>query len=162
MQQTQGAIIQQNMQNPQIQAMYQQYRNNGGPMSFEQFVYNYAATAGFTSEGTARWNQNERNIQQQENQAIQQYRQSQQDNAAALQQTHERNAEIAHQRGNLLNGTTDYVNPQTGGTYNLPHTVQPNTYYSDPSTGETFYNDPQGNYHRERQDGYSEELEEDE
>ena len=120
-----------------------------------------AATGGYTSEGMARYNQNERAIQQRDQQAIQDYRQNQNQNYQAMQEMHQRNAEIAHHRGNTLQGTTDYRDPSTGNTYNLPHTNLPNSYYN-PNTGDTFYGNPQGNYQRQGMDGYSYDLEEDE
>lgn len=160
MQQYEQNIVQQNMQNPQVQAMYQQHLAQGGQMSFEQFAYSYAATGGFTPQGMQYHNQNERNIQQRESAAIQAYRQNQANNAQALQQMHESNANIAHHRGNLLNGTTDYVDPSTGQQYNLPHTTQPNNYYYDQGNQQMYYNDPSGNYHREDQNGYWYQLQE--
>ena len=154
MQQNEQNIIQNNMQNPQVQAAYMQYRNSGGSADFQTFAYQYGATAGFTPEGMDYYNQNEHNIQQRDNAALQAYRQNQAANAAAMQQMHDRNSEIAHQRGNLLNGTTDYTDPNTGAQYNLPHTQQPDSYYYDRGTGESFYNDPQGNYFRQDNNGW--------
>ena len=161
MQQMEQGIVQQNMQNPQVQQSYQAYVNNGGTMSYQQFAYQWAATAGFSPDGMARYNQNERNIQQREGQAIQQYRQNQANNYQAMQDMHQRNAEIARHRGNTLQGTTDYVDPSTGIQHNLPHNVQPNTYMQDPN-GQGYYNDPQGNYYRGDGNGNWFGLEEDE
>lgn len=160
MRQMESGIVQRNMQNPEVQARYQQYRASGGTMSFDQFAYQYAATAGFTPDGVGRWNQSERSIQQREQQAVQQYRQNQEQNAEALRQMHQRNADIARQRGNLLNGTTDYIDPSTGERHNLPHTIQPNTGYYDSGTNQGYYNDPQGNYYRGTPNGDWQELEE--
>lgn len=160
MRQMERGIVQQNMQNPEVQARYQQYRAAGGTMSLDQFAYQYAATAGFTPDGVARWNQSERGIQQQDQRALQDYRANQAQNAEALQQMHQRNADIARQRGNLLNGTTDYVDPSTGARHNLPHTIQPNSGYYDPGTDQRYYNDPQGNYYRGTPGGTWQELEE--
>ena len=79
-----------------------------------------------------------------------------------MQDMHQRNSEIAHHRGNVLNGTTDYRDPSNGNTYNLPHTAPPNTYQYDNNTGQVFQNDSQGNYMRGGTDGYWYDLEEDE
>src|SRR5205823_5656899 len=111
MQQQQAGIVQQNMQNPQVQAMHQDYIHRGGTMNFQQFAYNYAATGGFSAEGMARYNQSEQNIQQNERSAYDAYRQNQQQNSQVVQQRFDRESEIAHQRGNLLSGTTDYSDP---------------------------------------------------
>lgn len=162
MQAMEQQIVQQNMNNPQIQAMYRNYLAQGGTMSFQQFAYNYAATGGFTAEGMARYRQNEMNIQQREQAAINAYRQNQAQNNEVLQQRHRRNAEIAHQRGNLLEGTTDYRDPATGTQYNLPHTAEPNSWSHNPNTGENFHRDGLGNYRRQDPNGYWYDLEEDE
>ncbi len=162
MRQMESGIVRSNMQNPEVQARYQQYRASGGMMSLEQFAYQYAATAGFTPDGVARWNQSERGIQQRDQQSLQDYRANQARNAEMLQQNFQRNSEIARQRGNLLNGTTDYVDPSTGSRYNLPHTVQPNTGFYDPATSQGYYNDAQGNYYRGNSDGSWQQLEEEE
>lgn len=162
MQQMEGGIVQQNMQNPQVQQMYQNYINNGGTASFQQFAYSYAATGGFTPEGRQIWNQNEARIQRNEQQAVQRYRDNQAQNYQAMQQMNQRNDEIARARGNLLNGTTDYYQPGTNNQYNLPHTLQPNNYYYDQGSGQNFYRDPQGNYQRQGQDGYWYGLQEEE
>ena len=158
MQQGQNSIVQSNMQNPQVQAAYLQYRNSGGTDDFQTFAYNYAATGGFSQRGMEIYNQNERGIQQRENAAIQDYRAGQAANAQTLQQMHDRNSEIARQRGNLLSGTTDYTDPNTGAQYNLPHTLQPDSYYHDYGSGDNFYNDPQGNYFRDNGNGWMNQI----
>jgi exonuclease VII large subunit len=160
MQAHEGQIVQQNMQNPQIQAMYQDYLAQGGTLNFQQFAYQYAATGGYTQQGMANYQQSERAIQQREQAAIQAYRENQAQNAQAMQQMYQRQDDIAHQRGNLLNGTTDYYDPGTGAQYNLPHTVPSNTSLYDPSTGETFDRDEQGFYQRQDPNGWRSDLEE--
>ena len=162
MQQMQNNIVQQNMQNPRVQQMYQQHVANGGQMSFQEFAYAYAGTGGFTPEGTNRWNQNERSIQQRDQAAVDAYRQNQGQNARAMQEMQNRQDEIAHARGNLLNGTTDYVDPGTGKQYNLPHTAQGGDTFHDSNSDQNFQRDGQGNYRREDPSGYNHELEEEE
>lgn len=158
MQQGLQDIVQSNMQNPEVQAAYQQYRNSGGTADFQTFAYQSAATRAFSPEGTAFYNQNERNIQQRDQASLQAYRNNQNMNNAAMQQMHQRNSEIAHYNGNLLNGTTDYTDPTTGNQYNLPHTLQPDSYYYDQGTGQNFYNDPQGNFYRGDGNGWYNQL----
>lgn len=162
MRQTEQNIVQQNMQNPRVQEMYQQHLAAGGRSSFQDFAYSYGATGGFTQEGMKRWNESERNIQQRDQAAINDYRQNQQQNQQALTDMYNRQNEIAHQRGNLLNGTTDYVNPQTAQQYNLPHTAQPGAVLQDPSGGQTFRRDGLGNYQQGDNFGNWQDLEEDE
>ena len=161
MQQMQQGIVQQNMQNPQVQQMYQQHLAQGGTMSFEQFAYGYAATGGYSQQGKQQYYQNEQMIQRNEQAAIGRYRDSQAENYQAMQDMHQRNSEIAHHRGNTLNGTTDYRDPSNGNTYNLPHNMPPNSYQYDYNSGQVFRNDQQGNYQRGGNDGYWYDLEED-
>ena len=158
MQAMQRGIVQQNMQNPRVREMYQGYLRSGGTLSFETYAYNYAATGGFTPEGMARYRLSESQIQQNERRAIEDYRASQAASAEALGRMHERNSEIAHARGNLLNGTTDYRNPRTGAEYNLPHTLPDESVFRDPASGNVFRNDAQGNY-QEEEEGTWEQLE---
>jgi len=80
MQQAGTNLIQQNLQNPQVQAMYQQHLAQGGTMTPEQFAYNYAATGGFSPEGMANYNRTTQDIQQRDQAAINAYRDNQQRN----------------------------------------------------------------------------------
>ncbi len=163
MQQTQNAIVSQNMNNPQVQAMYQQHRAQGGTMSFEQFAYQYAATAGFTPDGIARYNQSERGIQQRDAQSIQAYRDNQARNAQAQQQMYqEQNERFARQRGNVLSGTSDYRDPSNGQSYNLPNTGAPGAGYYDPYSQQNFYQGQGNSFYRQDPNGYDYELEEEE
>lgn len=157
-----NGFVQQNMQNPQVQAMYQNYRNTGGQMSFEQFAYGYSATGGYTAQGMAIYNQNEQNIAQRDRQAVQAYRQSQAQNAQVLQQMHDSNNRIAYDRGNLLSGNSRYVDPSTGQRYNLPAASQPGNSYYDAGTGQSFYKDQSYNYQRTDPNGYTYDLNEEE
>lgn len=159
---TQNGFVQQNMQNPQVQAQYQSYRNSGGQMSFEQFAYGYAATGGYTPQGMSSYNQNEQNIARREQQSVQAYRQSQAQNAQVLEQMHESNARIADDRGNLLSGNSRYVDPGTGQTYVLPYTSQPGSTYNDAGSGQNFYKDENYNYRRTDPNGYTYDIDEEE
>ena len=161
MQQMQNGIVNQNMQNPQVQAMYQNYLASGGTMSLQDFAYQYAATGGFSERGKQIYNDTTRNIQQRDQAALDDYRQNQQQNNQAINDMRwDSEDRTARARGNLLNGTTDYVDPNTGQTYNLPHTAPGGSQYYDPNSGDYFNNDDNGNYYRQDSEGYSNELEE--
>lgn len=154
MQAAEQNIVQQNMQNPQIQAQYQQYLAQGGNMPFNQYAYYYAATGGFTEGGTRAFQQNERNIQQREGQAVREYH-SYTNNLwqDTMQQRSNSADHQAGQVGNLMAGTSNYIDPSTGQRWNLPVTQQ-NQYTYDQNSGNGFYNDTQGNYYRGDQNGY--------
>lgn len=160
MQQMQNNVVSQNMNNPQVQQMYQQYRAQGGMESLEQFAYRYAATGGMTPEGTAFYYNNERNIQARDAAAVQAYRNNQMQNQAAITQQRQDSADWqARANGNILAGRSDYVDPATGAVYNLQNT-QPNQWTYDQYTGQQFYQDPSGNYYRGDQNGNWNEMQE--
>jgi hypothetical protein len=162
-QSAQEGIVNQNMQNPRVQAMYQQHLAQGGRMSFQEFAYMYGATAGFTPDGIQRWQRSETNIQQNEAQAMQRYREHQnQLQQQTFQQMQEQNQRWARQRGNIMNGTSDYRNPNDGTVHNLPNTVQPGTAVYDRGNDQLYWNGPQGQYQQQTSDGYWQDLEEEE
>lgn len=59
-------MMQQNMADPRIQQAYRQYQSQGGPASFEQFVYGWIATGGYTPEGMRHYRDTETANQQRE------------------------------------------------------------------------------------------------
>ena len=158
-QQAEQGLVQRNMQDPQVQASYQQYLAQGGNMPFNQYAYQYAATGGFSDRGKQIYYNNERNIQQREGQANQDYRNYSNQLWADTNQYRQDSADRqAHQVGNLMSGTSDYVDPSTGQRWNLPTTTGQFNY--DNNSGSTFYNDPQGNYYRGTPNGYWNEMQE--
>ena len=83
----QGAV-QQRMQDPAVQAAWQQYvaRNGGRPaMNYPTFTYYYIYTNGFSSQGMAHMRATESGIQQREAAAWQGVRQAEAGRAAAQQ-----------------------------------------------------------------------------
>lgn len=161
MQQIETGIVQQNLQNPQVQQMYQQHLQSGGTMTPEQFAYGYAATGGYSPEGRARFQQNELANQQKEKQAHDGYVDAQRDRGLAQQQMLEQENQISNARGNLLSGTTDYVDPTTGETFNLSHTAPGNSFAETPNSSDSFFRDTQGNFQRNTNNsGYFQNLQE--
>lgn len=137
-------IVQQNMNNPQIQQMFRTYQAQGGPMSFQQFCYTYAATAGF--QNVQGWVNSERNIANNEAAAIADYRNFTANlwaNTNAYR--NQVNDRIAHERGELLSGNTYYSNPYMGGQVQLPYTATAGTVYTD-YYGNTYTMGHNGNY----------------
>ena len=162
MQQTESQIVQQNMANPQIQQQYQDYRSSGGMMSFEQYAYGYAATGGYSEEGKQIYYQNERDIQRRDAANQQGYLDHQRNLGQQIAEDRQRSADWrSRHTGNLLSGTSDYVDPRTGTVQNLPNTVQPNTVLQDPhGYGQPYYVDPTGSYYQRDNSGYWNELQE--
>ena len=150
MQQMTNGIVAQNMNNPQVQAMYQQHRAQGGQYSFEQFCYMYAATGGFTPHGISQWRQSEANIAQRDQQSWRDYQNAQYRSSAAMQDW--RNGYYANQNeaGNVMQGYQTYATPN-GGTQVLPYTWQPG-YHS--YNNQSYYVDPSYNTYQQSPGGY--------
>ncbi|MBA2492888.1 MAG: hypothetical protein H0V34_14780 [Gammaproteobacteria bacterium] len=52
---TVNGITQETMANPQVQAAYNAWIDNGGSGTFEVFAYQWAGTGGFSPQGIANW-----------------------------------------------------------------------------------------------------------
>lgn len=147
----QGAV-QQRMQDPAVQAAWQQYvaRSGGRPaMNYPTFTYYYIYTNGFSSQGMAHMRATESGIQQREAAAWQGVRQAEAGRAAAQQG--QRDAYFANQQeaGRGLMGQSTY---QVGGwRTQLPHTWAANTTVQ--YQGHTYHVDGSGQYHVRGNDG---------
>lgn len=144
------SLVQQVMQNPQAQAMYQQHLAQGGQLSFEQFAYQYAATGGFTPAGLANYRRSEAVIAERDRNAWLGYRDAeiQRGNAQAgyMDAYHAGQAEA----GNVLQGNSTWVDPNTGANTTLAYTGA--NVSVDPGSGRAYYRDASGQYYA--QDGY--------
>lgn len=142
-----GQIVQQRMQDPAVQAAWQQYAAaHGGrpPMNYPTFTYYYVYTNGFSSAGMAHMRANEAGIQQREAAAWQGLQQAQAARAAAQQG--QRDAYYANQQeaGRQLMGQSTYVAPN-GYRLQLPHTWQPGTTVQ--YQGQVYHVDEGGRYY---------------
>jgi hypothetical protein len=140
-------IVQQRMQDPAVQAAWQQYlaQTGGRPaMDYPTFTYYYVYTAGFSTQGKAHMAATERGIQQREMAAWQGVRQAEQQRAAAQQA--QRDGYFANQQeaGRGLMGQSTYYAPN-GAAMQLPHTWQRNQTYTH--QGNTYHVDASGTYH---------------
>ena len=146
MKQLENKIVQANLNNPQVKAMYQKHRAQGGTLSPQEFAYQYAATGGFTPQGKlAYFNNNNANTQRIQ-QTWQGLQTAQQNSAQALANWQAGFANIQKERGNLLQGNSSYYHPGTGQTYVLPHNVAGGTITYNPATGQHYRVDNLGNY----------------
>jgi hypothetical protein len=151
MQQAEQALVQRVMQDPECQAMYRRHVAEGGTLSFPQFAYQYAATAGFTPDGIARFRSAEDANRQREQATWQEYRSAQQQRADAQQaymDGYERNQQEA---GRVLQGESSWVDPATGTPRALSY-LGPNDAV-DPATGQRFHRDDAGRYYAQGADG---------
>ena len=148
-QQQVNQIVQQKMQDPRVQAAYQQHlaqaqQQGRQPYDFPTFAYYYAATNGFSAAGVAGYNQTTQDITAKERAAYQGVREAEdrsRDAIAGLNEGYSRNSQEA---GRQLMGNSTYVNTQTGQSQALPHTWQRNTYNN--YQGNTYYVDASGQY----------------
>lgn len=131
----QGAV-QQRMQDPAVQAAWQQYvaRSGGRPsMNYPTFTYYYIYTNGFSAQGMAHMRATESGIQQRE--------------AAAWQGVRQAEA------GRGLMGQSTYQVTSQAGTWRtqLPHTWAANTTVQ--YQGHLYHVDAGGRYHVQGNDG---------
>jgi hypothetical protein len=139
-----NSIVNNNLNDPRVQAAYRHHLAQGGRSTPQQFAYWYAATAGGTPQGIAYFQATEARNRTNDLNALNGYRQAQAargkaqaDYAAGFQNN---NAEFGH----LLRGNSTYTNPNTGSNYVLPHTMPANQPYRD-SVGNVFQTDARGN-----------------
>jgi hypothetical protein len=148
-QQQVNAIVQQKMQDPAVQAAYQQHvaraQATGQPYwNFETFAYNYAATGGFSADGVAAWQRNEAANNAKVMEAWQGVREAEANRAAAQSENAAAFSRNQNEFGNQLMGNSTFAAPN-GYTNVLPHTWQPDTYHVH--EGNTYYVDQGGRYY---------------
>lgn len=151
MQTAEQQLVQQVMQNPDCLAKYQQHRAMGGQLSYPQFAWQYAATAGFSNDGIARFRAAEQRNQQAEQHSWQGYRQAQDQRAQAQQAYADGYAANQAEAGRVLQGNSSWVDPATGQTQSLAYAGQ--NVSVDPATGRTYYRDDSGQYYVRGDDG---------
>lgn len=144
MREQEAAIVRQAMQSPDCQLKYRQHLAAGGAMPFAQFAWQYAATAGMTAEGAARFMRSERANQMNEMEAWQGWRQAQDARAAAQADHAAGYARNQAEVGQVLQGNTSWIDPADGQTRALPY-IGPGG-YTDPATGRSYARDAQGRY----------------
>jgi hypothetical protein len=148
-QQQVNGIVQQKMQDPAVQAAYQQHVARAQatglqPWNFETFAYNYAATGGFSASGVAAWQQNEAANNARVMEARRGLQAAQANRAAAHAELADGFARNQNEFGNQLMGNSTFAAPN-GHSSVLPHTWQPDTYHV--YQGNTYYVDQGGRYY---------------
>lgn len=137
---------------PEIQAAYQRCLSSGYYCgSFEDYALNYVSTNGFTDGGA--WAATQRGMQAKEHEAWQGVQAAEANSAAAINGWNTNYYENQAEMGNVLQGNNTWVNPSSGYNYQLPHTLEPNSYYLDPSSQQQFWYDPYGQYYVLSPDG---------
>ncbi|MBA2492887.1 MAG: hypothetical protein H0V34_14775 [Gammaproteobacteria bacterium] len=144
MHQTVQGIVQQNVRNPQIQAMYQQHLANGGGGTIEEYAYGWAATGGYTAQGYAAYGATSAQIANEQQQAMAEYRAAQANSAAAIAGLNQGYFNNQVEAGNGLMGNGGYYSSYDGTNQVLPYGWQPNTVNS--YNNQNYYVDPHGQY----------------
>jgi hypothetical protein len=146
------------MQDPAVQAQYQQYRAQGGPMNYQQYAYQWAMTGGFRPGGAADAYRalNAETARVQGSWQGEQYAEA--ERGAAQGQMQQNYADNEQETGNLLEGRSTWSDPQTGMTYQLPHAMSQSPQY-DPQTNRYFRMDDRGTYYVSTPNGSWEQLE---
>ena len=144
-----NGIVQQNMQDPVVQAAYQRHvaeaqRTGAAPWNFETFAYYYAATGGFSAEGKAAWYRNEAANGAREMAAWKDLQIAEANRAAAQADNSASFSRNQNEFGNQLMGNSTYSAPN-GYANVLPHTWQANTYHN--YNGNTYFVDEGGRYY---------------
>lgn len=157
MQQGLNGMLQQAMQNPQIQAGYQQYlaqmqQRGGQPMDFQTYAYYYMYTNGFSNSGIAHMNNVENGNRQAEMNAWRGVQQAEANRGQAMQQQRDSYFRNQQEAGRGLMGQSAYYG-QGGYQNQLPHTWQNNTYQT--YQGTRYYVDQSGQYYRIDANGYA-------
>jgi hypothetical protein len=138
-------IVQQAMQDPNCQALYQQHLAGGGQLPFHQFAWQYAATGGFTPDGIARFQRGERGNQEREGQSLAGYRNAQYQRGLAQNGYAQGYFHNQAEAGNVLQGNSSWVDPQSGQTRALAY--MGGNAYVDANTGQQFVRDDSGQYY---------------
>ena len=148
----QNQIVSRNMNDPRIAAMYQQAQRQGYGGSFQQFAYGYAATAGYTVDGTRRYQQNEARNQANEAAAARGYQESVRAYGDAIAQRNAHAAQNQYDAGLSLQGRQRYVDPVTQQQTERSYMAAADTGY-DARTGRVYRQDAYGNYYSCGADG---------
>ncbi len=154
MQAAQNNMIHSNMNNPEVQRMYQIYQSEGGQLDFPNYCVRYAQTGGFNQRAT-------------DNFINQSWASHRQDQANYVDYTTEsrrlKNETYAHrdavqqrqarQRGEGLSAQAQFVNTVDGSSYQLPMNLQRDHSFRD-HNGTVFYLDIHGRYHMNNGNGW--------
>ena len=147
MQAVSNHIVQQNMNNPDCQQLYQAHRQQGGTLDFPAFCLQYAETGGFTPEGKQRYMQSRTQIQTQDQANMNAHRQYSEN--LQRETTAYRNAvqdKWANQRGETLSAEATFVNSANGTAWQLPTNLSLGQTVRDPGSGNDFAMDIHGQY----------------
>jgi hypothetical protein len=147
--------IEQAMQNPRCQAMYQQHRQHGGQTSLRDFAYWFVATNGGDAAATRRYMESERNNQRKEQNAWFGLQMAQEQSRQAMSNWQEGYRQNQQEQGNIMTGRQSYTDP-SGQRHLLPYT-QPGI-YRDANTGVVYGLDQFGRYYMRDVNGYWTEL----
>lgn len=131
---------------PRLRQQYQQMVASGNrSMTFEQFAYwDLMTAAGTNVQGALQHQQNQFRGMQAANATVQQGHASY--NAGWAQNSARQSAAVANHTNQAIRGVAPYVDPSSGRSTMLPHYLPQGQVYQ--SGGQTYAQDPAGNYYR--------------
>ena len=148
-------IMQANMNNPEIQRLYQVYLQQGGTLAFPAYCQRYAETGGFTQQGYQHAMATQAQINGQDAARMNAYRQHSQQ---LQQSTWEYRNAVQHrwakERGENLSAQAPYVNSHDGSTWQLPTNAAPGQVFCDNASGNHFVMDAHGQYWMNKGQGW--------
>ena len=144
-----NGAVQQRMQDPQVQAAYQQYawrmqQSGQRAMNFPTFTAQWIYTNGFSAAGIRHAQQTEAGIAQREAASVQGLRQAEWQRGQAQQAQRDGYSRNQQEAGRGLMGQSTYTSPN-GAPLVLPHTWGANT--QQQYQGNTYRVDASGQYH---------------
>lgn len=155
-QQQVNQIVQQRMQDPGVQAGYQQYLGQMAaagrqPMNYPTYAYYHVYTNGFTAQGMTHMRNTEAGIQGREQAAWQGLQQAQAQRAQAQQAQRDGYFRNQQEAGRQLMGNSTYTQAN-GATQELPHTWQRGTTHE--YQGQLYHVDASGQYYQRAANGW--------
>ena len=154
---TRNSIVQSNMNNPAVMAMYQQHLAQGGRMTPQQFAYSYAATGGFTAQGYRNLMDSNARINAQQKAAIAGYQAAQQAARAALAEKNNRFIANMQEAGRVMTGHRTYYDQTTGQNVVLNYLPSASPSYSY-GTGQYYSQNQHGKYYASPGNGWWTEI----
>ena len=158
MQMAQNQLIAQAMADPQCQQAYRQYQaQRGYAGTFQQFAFEWVATAQFSPGGAAQFMQSEGRNQAREQGGWQGLQNAAANAANAMAQGQQHFSNNMQEAGTQLQGNATYINPYTGQPVAVASSPQAGPQY-DPATGYTYYIDQYGNHQAAGQNGWQSQM----
>jgi hypothetical protein len=137
-----GDAINRAMQDPQIQASYNQCVQQGYMCGdLYQFAYNYVTTGGFNDNGA--WQRQTQMMNEQQRLGWQGVQVAEQGSANVIAGLNSSIANSQAEWRNVMGGGSTWMDPSTGTGYNLPYGLESGQSWYDAGTGQYYWYNPE-------------------